>query len=59
MANPLCVMCLAQGIVSAATELDHILALSNGGADTAANRQGLCAACHRAKTLIDMTGGVR
>lgn len=53
-ANPLCVMCLAKGIVAAATELDHIIALTNGGSDTAGNRQGLCAACHQAKTLVDL-----
>lgn len=52
--NPLCVMCMEQGIVSVATELDHIRALSHGGTDTDDNRQGLCSECHRAKTLVDL-----
>ena len=53
-AHPLCVMCLEQGAVSVAVELDHIVALSKGGADVECNRQGLCRACHAAKTLADM-----
>jgi 5-methylcytosine-specific restriction protein A len=37
-----------------ATQLDHIVALDNGGTDTPGNRQGLCDACHEIKTAIDM-----
>ena len=47
---PLCVECERHGRVSAATELDHIAELADGGAESEANRQGLCAACHRRKT---------
>lgn len=47
--NPMCVKC---GRV--ATQVDHILALTNGGADVEANRQGLCVECHKAKTRRDM-----
>lgn len=47
---PLCVHCEAKGIVTAATELDHITELADGGADADPNRQGLCGPCHRAKT---------
>jgi 5-methylcytosine-specific restriction protein A len=55
-ANPLCVMCLAKKPqrVTAATEVDHILALVNGGTETDGNRQGLCKACHRDKTAADL-----
>lgn len=53
-ASPLCVMCLAKGIVTVATESDHIIALTNGGADTLENRQGLCKPCHEAKTKLDV-----
>ncbi len=54
--EPLCVHCLARGIVTLAIELDHIRALSNGGTDTPDNRQSLCNACHRAKTIADLAG---
>lgn len=53
---PLCVRCQAKDPprVTAATELDHRVALVNGGEDVEENRQGLCAACHRDKTNEDM-----
>ncbi|MCR4297566.1 MAG: HNH endonuclease [Gallionella sp.] len=53
-AHPLCVMCLEQGKVSIATDLDHIQALTNGGKDVEYNRQGLCHPCHEIKTLADL-----
>lgn len=53
-AHPLCVMCEAKGLVTAATELDHIIALCNGGTDTTDNRQGLCSDCHEIKTAQDL-----
>lgn len=53
-ANPLCVMCAAQGRVSTATELDHIIALTNGGTNDDSNYQGLCYACHEIKTNADL-----
>jgi 5-methylcytosine-specific restriction protein A len=53
-ANPLCVECYKLDRVRLATQLDHIKALTNGGTDTADNRQGLCAQCHAAKTARDM-----
>lgn len=52
--HPLCVHCIARGIVTPATELDHIVALVNGGTDTPDNRQGLCTNCHAAKTAQDL-----
>jgi len=53
-AHPLCVGCLELGRLAEAVELDHIRALVNGGSDTPENLQGLCAACHKAKTARDM-----
>lgn len=53
-AHPLCVHCKARGYVAIATEIDHIVALCNGGADTPDNRQGLCKDCHADKTRADM-----
>ena len=55
--NPLCVMCQAQGIVCAAVHVDHIVAVTNGGDDSAwddGNRQSLCAECHAHKTRADL-----
>jgi 5-methylcytosine-specific restriction protein A len=55
---PLCVDCQKQGRVRLATELDHIIALHNGGKDFnedgGTNRAGLCSECHEAKTARDM-----
>src|SRR6185295_6255611 len=48
-ANPLCVHCLQQGRTSAATEVDHIVELADGGTDAWDNLQGLCTPCHQAK----------
>ena len=52
-ASPLCVMCKASGRVTLATEVDHIVALVNGGEDSHENRQALCAPCHQVKTAQD------
>ena len=40
-----------------AVELDHVIALTNGGADDDSNRQGLCVACHKDKTRDDLGHG--
>lgn len=53
-ANPLCVHCAARGRTTVATQLDHIVALVNGGKDERDNRQGLCDRCHDIKTAIDL-----
>src|SRR5262245_748358 len=55
--HPLCEHCQARQIVRAATELDHRVALINGGKDFDADpsqRQALCGECHGAKTLADL-----
>jgi 5-methylcytosine-specific restriction enzyme A len=48
--EPLCRMCAAEGRTTATEEIDHIVALSAGGSNARSNLQGLCAACHEAKT---------
>lgn len=48
--HPLCAKCLELGRVTIATELDHIIPLAEGGADTLENSQGLCAQCHKRKS---------
>jgi len=52
--RPFCVHCEAKGILSVATQLDHVVPLHQGGADTDDNRQGLCDACHKAKTAREL-----
>ena len=52
--HPLCVVCEQTGRVTLAKELDHIIALDNGGTNEPSNRQGLCIECHKVKTLADM-----
>ncbi len=55
-AHPLCVECDRNGVIRLATQLDHIVALDNGGTDfdQPGNRQGLCDACHEVKTARDL-----
>lgn len=56
--HPLCVMCLAKGRVTPATELDHIVALMHGGTEQD-NYQALCHGCHQDKTAKDKGHTVR
>lgn len=46
----------AAGEVVPATDVDHIVPRSAGGADTLENLQGLCHACHSRKTAQDDGG---
>jgi hypothetical protein len=55
--NPLCEHCQQQGRIRLAQELDHRIALHNGGKDfpeDPSNAQGLCVPCHAAKTLAEI-----
>jgi 5-methylcytosine-specific restriction protein A len=52
--NPLCCMCVAEGVVRQWDELDHIVALHLGGTDDKSNLQGLCIDHHRAKTAHEL-----
>lgn len=48
--HPLCAECERQGRVTAATQLDHVVPLIDGGADDDSNYQSLCVPCHKEKT---------
>jgi 5-methylcytosine-specific restriction protein A len=52
--EPLCAHCFKLGKITAATVVDHIIALSKGGADIDTNTQSLCDPCHEAKTALDL-----
>lgn len=43
-------MCAVPGCPQLATELDHVVPVSQGGTDDRANVQGLCTDHHRDKT---------
>ena len=55
--QPLCVLCEAQGIVTVATQRDHIVPLAEGGADDDSNVQALCDPCHEAKSHQEAARG--
>lgn len=55
-ANPLCAHCLDEGMTVAATEIDHIIPLAQGGTDDMSNLQGLCHAHHVSKTRTETQG---
>jgi len=55
--QPLCVECLKIGRITAATERDHIIPLSQGGKDVPENTQALCKECHERKTLKEAKAG--
>lgn len=40
------------------TVADHIIPVAEGGTDTLANGQGLCASCHDAKTRAEIKRGL-
>jgi 5-methylcytosine-specific restriction endonuclease McrA len=48
--NLLCVLCEDDGVVVAATIMDHITPRNKGGADAQENYQPLCSKCHDAKS---------
>jgi 5-methylcytosine-specific restriction protein A len=49
----LCVACQAKGKITPGAEIDHKVALVNGGDDNPDNLQTLCKECHREKTAQD------
>ena len=57
--EPLCAECERHDRVAVATQRDHIVPLSEGGADDASNEQGLCAECHEVKSKAEAARGVR
>lgn len=48
--DPLCVLCLAEGRTTLATDVDHIVPRRQGGSDEASNLQPLCHSHHSQKT---------
>ena len=49
--EPLCRICLSQGRITEATEVDHITALMNGGTEEPHNLQPLCHECNELKGI--------
>lgn len=54
----LCQPCDKAGRVRQASEVDHIIALDNGGTDNLDNLQAICPACHKMKTNADLGHGM-
>jgi 5-methylcytosine-specific restriction protein A len=57
--DPLCAECRRQNRVAVATQRDHIVPLSEGGTDDDENIQGLCDACHEAKSAREEAARAR
>lgn len=55
--DPLCAACMQLGLVTLATQRDHIIPLAEGGSDDRGNEQGLCDPCHEAKSLAEALRG--
>jgi 5-methylcytosine-specific restriction protein A len=49
----LCQVCLALGIVTPATQVDHIVNKAAGGTDNDDNLQSICDPCHATKTRAE------
>jgi 5-methylcytosine-specific restriction protein A len=52
--EPVCRRCMARGRVTAATVVDHIRPLRDGGDHDRGNLQPLCVDCHAVKTQQDV-----
>ena len=53
--HPLCVHCEEMGKTTLAEELDHVVPLHKDGPDDLSNVQGLCNACHQAKSAAEFS----
>jgi len=51
--EPLCRFCAEIGRTTAATEVDHIVALADGGTHAASNLRSACHSCHSRRTARD------
>lgn len=49
----LCQPCMRHGVLTEATEVDHIISKADGGSDDPENLQAICKVCHRIKTAFD------
>ena len=56
--SPICVQCEREGRTIEATRADHVIPLAEGGPDTEANLQALCACCYGIKTADESRRGV-
>jgi 5-methylcytosine-specific restriction protein A len=56
-AYPLCAECERNGRTTAATVLDHIVPLRQGGPDEPSNWQSLCESCHNRKAANERWNG--
>lgn len=55
--HPLCASCLSRGIVSSTEHIDHVVPHRQDSVKFMVNVfQGLCAACHTQKTLLEKQG---
>ena len=48
--DPMCVLCTAKGLVSVSVVADHVIPVALNGPSELWNLQGLCQACHDAKS---------
>lgn len=51
--EPLCRFCGERGRTVAAAEVDHVVALADGGTHVASNLRSLCTPCHSSRTARD------
>ncbi|MDT3680435.1 MAG: HNH endonuclease signature motif containing protein [Burkholderiaceae bacterium] len=58
-AEPLCRVCAGKKRVTAATNVDHIIAKSKGGTDEVSNLRPLCDECRRVKDAADRGARLR
>lgn len=47
----LCQVCLRHGVITPATQVDHIKNKASGGDDSLDNLQSICDSCHMEKTI--------
>ncbi len=55
--SPLCEDCNERGLTTAATEVDHVHRLEDGGTHSDENLRSLCKSCHSRKTVA-VDGGL-
>ncbi len=52
----LCQHCFKKGIITVATDVDHIIPKAKGGTNALENLQSLCNSCHKIKTASERKG---
>lgn len=51
----LCQQCIKDGVITLATDVDHIISKAKGGTNRMENLQSLCKQCHKVKTNMERT----